>query len=74
MSDKSFGETITKNNTDKLFHITESEGMIELGDIFINDAFTKGIRKTKYENDPRDGPMDGVRRKFPKIWTRKKKI
>jgi hypothetical protein len=35
--------------------------------IFKNDAFRCGIRKSNYENDPRDALQDNVRRKYPKI-------
>lgn len=35
--------------------------------IFNNDAFRNGIRKSQYENDPRDAPIDNIRRKYPKI-------
>jgi hypothetical protein len=35
--------------------------------IFKNDAFRSGIRKTNYENDPRDALNDNVRRKYPII-------
>ena len=35
--------------------------------IFKNDAFRSGIRKSQYENDPRDAPNDNIRKKYPKI-------
>ena len=35
--------------------------------IFKNDAFRSGIRKSQYENDPRDAPIDNIRKKYPKI-------
>ena len=35
--------------------------------IFENDAFNKGLRNTKNENDPRDNKKDNIRKKYPKI-------
>ena len=35
--------------------------------IFENDAFNKGLRNTKNENDPRDNKNDNIRKKYPKI-------
>ena len=34
--------------------------------IFKNDVFRSGIRKSQYKNDPRDAPNNNIRKKYPK--------
>jgi hypothetical protein len=36
-------------------------------DIFNEDPFRAGSRNNNYENDPRDAPIDNIRRKYPEI-------
>ena len=60
--------TYEEDKSDSLLIPTISTPLME-NNIFNDDPFRNKKRSNlnKIENDPRDGPFDGIRRKFPKI-------
>ena len=54
------------NNDNSIIIPTLKPELLE-NELFKKDPFRIGVRKSKYDNDPRDGPIDNIRRNYPAI-------